>query len=149
MRGAAASAGLLLAGLALAGLAPAGPALAGDMLVSVGEVPDAAGEVLVAACPPARFPNGPCPFLGRVKAQAGTVVVRLVGVPAGRWGIAAFQDRNGDGVLGKDWLGRPTEPAGFGNDAPMTRFGPPEHATAAVEMPAAGDGQTSLRLRVR
>jgi hypothetical protein len=39
----------------------ASPAAAGDLLVSIGNIPSAAGEVLVAVCPEALFPDGPCP----------------------------------------------------------------------------------------
>ena len=59
-------------------------------------------------------------------------------VPPGRYAIKAFHDSDGDGELGRDLFGAPSEDYGFSNDARGT-FGPPDFADAAVavgEQPA-------------
>ncbi len=126
-----------------------GSALAGDLVVTVQGVASDRGQVMVAACPPEGYPGGSCAYVARAPARAGAVQLRIPGLPAGRWGISAFHDTDGDGQLGRDWLGRPTEGIGFGNDAPVSRFGPPGFEAAAVAMPAAGEVRTALTLRYR
>lgn len=125
------------------------PALAGDLVVTVRGVASAEGQVMVAACPPEAYPNGNCRFVARVPARAGSVDLRIAGLPEGRWGLSAYHDANGDGTLGRDWLGRPTEGIGFGNDAPVTRTGPPGFEAASVAAPANGEARTALTLRYR
>ena len=58
--------------------------------------------------------------------------LRIAGLPEGRYGLSAYVDADGDGKLGKDWLGRPTEALGFSNDAPIGRFGPPGFEAAGM-----------------
>lgn len=38
-------------------------------------------------------------------------------LPSGRYAIAAFHDQNGNGKIDKNWVGVPTEPYGFSNNA--------------------------------
>ncbi|MFZ4406816.1 MAG: DUF2141 domain-containing protein [Paracraurococcus sp.] len=136
-------------GLACALLLLAGPARAGDLLITVRDVASAEGMVRVAACPPEGYPAGTCRFIARDAARPGSMEFRIAGLPEGRHGVSVFHDLNGDGKLGTDWVGRPTEPVGFGNDAPIGRFGPPEWTAAAVAVPAAGEVRTVVTLRNR
>ena len=124
-------------------------ALAADVVVTVRGIEAATGQVFVAACAPADFPNGACGYKARVPARAGAVEARLTGLPEGRWGVSVFQDLDGDGKLGTDWLGRPKEPVGFGNDAPISRFGPPDFAASSVAVPASGEVRAAVTLRNR
>jgi uncharacterized protein (DUF2141 family) len=124
-------------------------AAAGDLLVTVRGVASAEGMVMVAACPPEGYPDGTCRTVARVPARPGMVELRIAGLPAGRYGLSAFHDADGDGKLGKDWLGRPTEAVGFGNDAPVTRFGPPGFEAAAVTIPGSGEARMAVTLRYR
>jgi len=126
-----------------------GLARAGDLVVTVRGVESAAGILRVAACPPEGYPEGTCRFIARAPARPGSVELRIAGLPEGRHGVSVFLDADGDGKLGKDWLGRPTEPVGFGNDAPIGRFGPPGFEAAAVEVPATGEARTVVTLRNR
>ena len=126
-----------------------GLARAGDLVVTVRGVDSAAGILRVAACPPDGYPDGTCRFIARAPARIGTMELRITGLPEGRHGVSVYQDVDGDGKLGKDWLGRPTEPVGFGNDAPIGRFGPPGFEAAAVEVPASGEVRTVVTLRNR
>lgn len=134
---------------AMAWLLAAPAALAGDLVVSVQGVASAEGNVRVAACPPEAYPGGTCRFVARAPARPGTMEFRIIGLPEGRHGISVFQDANGDGKLGTDWLGRPTEAVGFGNDAPMGRLGPPGFEAAAVAVPASGEARAAVTLRYR
>ncbi|TCZ56737.1 DUF2141 domain-containing protein [Roseicella aquatilis] len=137
----------LLLALALA-LAP-GLAAAGDLLVTVQGIEGAEGLIRVAACPPEGYPDGTCPWVARAPAQPGTLELRIAGLPPGRYGVSAHHDVDGDGRLGKSWLGIPQEAVGFGNDAPIGRFGPPGFEAAAVTVPATGEARTAVTLRYR
>lgn len=130
-------------------LLAAPPALAGDLVVTLRDVASAEGMVRVAACPPDGYPEGTCRFIARAPARPGPLELRIAGLPEGRYGLSAYHDADGDGRLGKDWLGRPAEAVGFGNDAPIGRFGPPDFAAAAVAVPAAGEVRTAMTLRYR
>jgi uncharacterized protein (DUF2141 family) len=138
-------------GLAFACSLLAAPAFAfaGDLVVTISGVEGTQGLVRVAACPPDGYPDGTCRFLARAPARPGTMELRIAGLPEGRYGLSAYVDADGDGKLGKDWLGRPTEALGFGNDAPIGRFGPPGFEAAAIAVPASGEVRTVVTLRNR
>jgi uncharacterized protein (DUF2141 family) len=70
-----------------------------------------------------------------------TATLRLAAPAAGRYGVRLFHDVDGDGKLGANMFGIPTEPFGFSNDAPA-QFGPPAFAAAAFDIGAAGAAQT-------
>ena len=124
-------------------------ARAGDLVVTLREVASSEGMVRVAACPPDGYPEGTCRFIARAPARPGTMELRIAGLPEGRFGLSAYHDADGDGRLGKDWLGRPTEAVGFGNDAPIGRFGPPGFEAASIAIPAGGEVRTAVTLRYR
>ena len=135
--------------LALPVLLAAQSAWAGDLVVSLRGVASAEGMVRVAACPPDGYPEGTCRFIARAPARPGAMQLRIAGLPEGRYGVSAFHDADADGRLGKDWLGRPTEAVGFGNDAPIGRFGPPGFEAASIAIPAAGEVRATVTLRYR
>ncbi len=64
-------------------------------------------------------------------------------MPPGSYAVAAFQDLDGDGRLGRTPLGLPTEPYGFSNGA--GRRGRPDFAAAAFRL---GEPGASLRVRL-
>lgn len=78
-------------------------------------------------------------------ADGPSIVVRLSAPRAGRYGLAAYQDLNGDGRLNRNIVGLPTEPVAFSNDAAI-RFGPPSFEDAAVNVGEDGV-ETIVRLR--
>lgn len=82
-----------------------------------------------------------------VAAEAAQPAARAVAVrlsaPAGRYGVAVYQDVNSDGELNTGLFGIPSEPTGFSNDAPAN-FGPPRFADAAFE-----PGATPIVVRLR
>ena len=124
-------------------------ALAGDLVVTLRGVASTEGMVRIAACPPDGYPEGTCRFIARAPARPGTMELRIAGLPEGRFGLSAYHDADGDGRLGKDWLGRPAEAVGFGNDAPIGRFGPPGFEAASIAIPASGEVRTAVTLRYR
>lgn len=62
----------------------------------------------------------------------------------GRYAVAVYVDRNGNGKLDRGMFGKPTEPYGFSNGGGM--FGPPDFADALIEVDADG---TTLRIDLR
>jgi uncharacterized protein (DUF2141 family) len=115
-------------------LCSAAPTFAGDLTVRVTGIADAAGQIRVAACTQAEFLKT-CRLVASAPAKVGTLDVRLGSVPAGRYAIQAFHDRDADGKLATNLIGIPSEPFGLSR-APSMRFGPPAFADAAVEIDA-------------
>ena len=60
----------------------------------------------------------------------------------GRYAAVAVDDEDGDGKLGENFLGVPTEPYGFSNAA-QGFLGPPTFDAAAV---ALGGGDEAIRI---
>jgi uncharacterized protein (DUF2141 family) len=73
----------------------------------------------------------------RVDATGTTVRVRFENLPAGSYGIRLFQDLDANGDLNTGFMGIPSEPYAFSNNAPI-RFGPPSWAAVRFALPAAG-----------
>ena len=80
----------------LMALGSAAPAFAGDLTVRVTGIADAAGQIRVAACTEAEFLKT-CRLVASAPAKVGTLDVRLGTVPAGRYAIQAFHDRDATG----------------------------------------------------
>lgn len=126
-------------------LIAANASLAAEVSVEVHNVESAHGRVLVALCTPDNFLERRCSYGAATEAEPGVTTVVVAGVPAGTYAVQAFHDADGDSVIGRNFLGRPTEGIGFGNDAAM-RFGPPTFEDAAVTV-AEPASETSLSLR--
>ena len=116
----------------------------GTVAVTVTNVRSDAGHVLVALCDRATFLRETCRYHGRARAAAGSVTVRLGGVPPGTYALQAYQDENDNGKIDRTLLGLPREGMGFSNGARM-RFGPPSFDDAAV---AIGPNGGALELRL-
>jgi len=71
----------------------------------------------------------------------GDSVATTFELPAGQYGIKMFHDVNGDGKMGTNPFGMPTEPFAFSNNAPA-QFGPATWDAAKFDVPAAGAAQT-------
>jgi len=93
---------------------------------------------------PQGFPD-PRTALAKVTAPAsgGRAVCRFTGVSAGSFAVAAFEDRNGNGVLDTNVFGVPTEGLAFSRDA-RGRLGPPSFDAARF---VHGPEATRLQLR--
>lgn len=94
------------------------------------------GPVMVQLCSEAEGMTG-CSRNARVAVTNGTAIARFENVPAGRYGVGAFQDVDDNGRMGFSMMGRPSEPWGYSRNAPAV-MGPPNFADAAVNVSAAG-----------
>lgn len=65
----------------------------------------------------------------------GATATMTVELPPGRYGIKLFHDVNGDGKMGTNPFGMPTEPYAFSNNAPA-QFGPAKWDAAAFDVAA-------------
>jgi uncharacterized protein (DUF2141 family) len=64
-----------------------------------------------------------------IKVQTGSensILVNVNDLPNGEYGISLFHDINRNNKLDKSWIGKPTEPIGFSNNA-RPNFGPPAY----------------------
>lgn len=64
-----------------------------------------------------------------------SVSTTVTGLAPGRYAVRAFHDVDGDGKMGTNPFGIPTEPFAFSNDA-RGAFGPAAWADAAFDVPA-------------
>jgi uncharacterized protein (DUF2141 family) len=118
------------------------------VVVQIGQVRSATGEVTVTIYPsdPRKFltPRGK---LMRVRVKATTPVTRVCfNLPQPDiYAVAVYHDANANRDFDRNSLGLPTEGFAFSNDAP-TKFGVPSFD--AVRFEARG-GETVLRLKMR
>jgi uncharacterized protein (DUF2141 family) len=122
-------------------------AWAASVQVTVQGVRNGHGSVLVALCTSAEFLRPHCAWKASTPAAAGTVTLRIDGVPPGTYAAQAFHDENGNGRLDRSLLGLPEEGMGFSRDAPM-RMGPPRFEDAAFQVAPSGTA-VALHLRYR
>jgi uncharacterized protein (DUF2141 family) len=120
----------------------AAPAAAADLSVEVDGIEPGAGRVFVALCT-GSLAEEACRIGQSRPAAAPALRFGFSDVPPGTYAVAAFQDFDGDGRLGRTPLGLPTEPYGFSNGA--GRRGRPDFASAAFRLPEPGAG---LRVRL-
>lgn len=135
---------LLLAALPLTWPAPQAQAAA--LSIKVTGIMQVAGEVLVSLCAAAEYANPPCALKASAPVDGDSVQVTFTEVPEGRYAVLVFQDLDGDRLLRRGLFGLPSEPVGFGNDAPLRR-GPPAFEDAAIDIAAEGPGAIAVRLR--
>ncbi|PZU06251.1 MAG: hypothetical protein DI605_19540 [Sphingomonas sp.] len=126
-------------------VADAASAATGTLSVRVTNVRNARGRIHVDICPEAKFLKDDCPYSGSAAAEAGTVIVRIEGVPEGRYAAQLFHDENGNDRTDRGLFGIPTEGVGFSNDAPI-RLAPPRFADAVFAVPG-GPQTISVRMR--
>ena len=132
--------------LALAGLFIAVTAVAADLEVSIEGLRSAKGHARVALhryTAGVAFP-GDDGIVAKMSRPADTGGVRIVfaGLLPGDYAVAAFHDADGNGDLGTNILGIPTEGYGFSNGA-RGFMGPPSFEDAAVTI-GSDDGLLSI-----
>jgi uncharacterized protein (DUF2141 family) len=125
-----------------AALSLSGPAVAAGLTIEVDGVEPGAGRVFVALCT-GSLAEEACRIGQSGPAAGPSLRFGFADVPPGTYAVAAFQDLDGDGRLGRTPLGLPTEPYGFSNGA--GRRGRPDFAAAAFRLPEPG---TALRVRL-
>jgi uncharacterized protein (DUF2141 family) len=69
----------------------------------------------------------------RFPAAAGETQVCVPVDGPGRYALAVYHDRDGDGKFDKTWIGLPDEPYGLSNDAPA-RLGNPRYEDVSFEV---------------
>lgn len=126
-------------GVALALLAVQGVAAqqGATLRVTVIGVHSDRGDVLAAVCRKEDFLTRRCTLTASAPAQFGAVSLTVADVPPGTYAVQVFHDENANRDIDRGFLGRPKEGMGFSNGARM-RFGPPDFAEAAVDVPAEG-----------
>ena len=98
--------------------------------VAVSGITAAKGQVHVDICVEKQFPDGGCSWSATAPAVAGTTLVTVPGIPAGRYAAIAYYDANGNGRADRNFIGMPTELVGFSNDV-RVHFSRPKFADAA------------------
>lgn len=119
---------------------------AGELRATVRNVKPNQGKLMVALYDNAAAFKADAPSAGQIVAASGSeLVVIFADLPAGRYGLAAYQDTDGNGSLGANLLGIPTEPYGFSRSA-RASYGPPSFEDFAVTVDAAGTAVTDIRM---
>ena len=106
------------------------------VLTITGIKADKGGDVLAAIFKEGDFPKTGRQLSGVVKPVTGnTMQVTMENVNIGTYAIAVYQDIDRNKVLSTNFIGFPTEPVGFSNDARI-RFGPPSFKDAKITVVA-------------
>jgi uncharacterized protein (DUF2141 family) len=118
----------------LAGLAVAAPAAAADLSVAF-DIGEPRGQLMVAVYASEADYDASKPRTAQMApvSAKGPLTVIFKDVAPGRYAIKTFQDVNGDGKMGANPFGQPTEPFGFSNNAPV-RMGAPSWAETAFDV---------------
>lgn len=128
-----------LAALALAGAAL--PAAAADLTVTF-ETHESGGLVMAALySSEADYDQEKAAQAKGAPVAGSKAVVSFKGLAPGRYAIKSFHDVNGDGKMGMNPLGMPSEPFGFSNNAPV-RMSAPAWSETVFEVGADGAAQT-------
>jgi len=135
------------AALAALTLAIAAPALASDpsSLTLTFDTGAATGAVMVALYDSeAAWSGGSAVRRVRLDVTTGQRTVTFDDLPAGDYGMKAFHDVNGDGVMNTNPFGMPTEPYAFSNNA-VGNMGPARWERARFSVP----GTTAQTIVIR
>ena len=124
---------------------PAAAAPGAPVAVSVSGIPAGKGRVHVDICTEKTFTKENCPWSAEAPARAGTTVVRVPGVPPGRYAAQAYWDANDNGKADRNFVGMPLELVGFSRDV-RVKLSRPKFVDAAF---AHGDEPSSIALTVR
>ncbi len=108
--------------------------------------PKAGGALRMVLCPnAASFDSENDCTVKQAPATGAVVRVVFSNVPNSTCAIKVFHDVNDNGKLDTNWIGIPTEPYGFSNDA-MGTFGPPSFQQASFPVKGVGD---AVRIRMK
>lgn len=104
-------------------------AVAGDLEVVVQGAQPGEGKVRVGLFEAGEFPDTPLRGKEKPADEQGGVRVHFTDLAPGAYAVSAYQDLSGSGELDTSFVGAPTEPFGFSQDA-QSRFGPPDFEEA-------------------
>lgn len=118
---------------------------AAELSVEVKGISEAKGDVLLAVYDKADSWLKKGVAVAKVAATVGSVTLSVPGLAEGEYAVTIFQDMNGNGKLDANFVGIPTEPFGFSNDA-TGKLGPAkfEQAKFMIEQ---GNKAISIKLR--
>ena len=125
--------------IATALLAMAQPSHAQDLTISFEGIKMPKGAIMVALFDSEAAFDGAAGKPMRMVAipvTSGRAQTVIKGLPAGRYGVKSFHDVDGDGKMGANPFGMPTEPFAFSNNA-TGLMGPAKWAAAAFSVDAA------------
>ncbi len=125
---------LLVASLGLVPLA----ASAADLVVTLTDVPDDRGQLVVGVCTQAEFLGPGCRFHASGEATAGTDTLVVHDITPGTYAVSAYQDVDESGKLRTGFFGVPTEPIGFSRNPPLGMHKPRFGDSAVAITPAGG-----------
>lgn len=117
----------------IASLAIVSTAAAGQLEVTVGNVRNDAGTLLVAVCDASSFLTPNCPYYGRVPAETSPAELVFDDVAPGRYAVQVIHDENANDTFDRNLIGLPKEGYGFSNN-PHSPFGPPDFDAAAISI---------------
>ena len=119
-------------------LACAGFASAANLTIEMTEAPGGKGAVKIALWRDATgFPKGQGFKVATVQLADGKAKCVFSDLEPGDYAVSVYVDKNGNGKLDTNMLGKPTEPYGFSNDA-RSAFGPPQFEEAKFTLSASG-----------
>jgi uncharacterized protein (DUF2141 family) len=130
---------LVAAAILFPGSAAADPAKA-KLTLTVTGIEEHKGALMVAVYDQAGYDGDKQVAAGMVPVSADTATTTFE-LPVGQYGIKLFHDVDGDGKMGTNPFGMPTEPFAFSNNAPA-QFGPAKWDAAKFDVSAAGATQT-------
>jgi uncharacterized protein (DUF2141 family) len=132
---------LRLAAVLMATAAPTIADAAGiDITVHVTGIDMQKGEVFVGLYDASNWSGDRFLSAAHVAVKGSDVTLHLTAPSPGKYAIKMFHDLDGTGKLAKNFLGIPTEPYAFSNNATGS-MGPPEFSAAAFEVGADGTKQ--------
>jgi uncharacterized protein (DUF2141 family) len=123
--------------------APAGEPM-NVLRVAVAGIKNPSGHVRVDVCPVSDFLKD-CRYGGAAPSTPGVTTVIVKDLPPGTYAVQAYQDRNDNHSVDRNFLGLPTEGVGFSNDAPIGLH-PPDFNSASFSY-GGGDQTISFKLR--
>jgi uncharacterized protein (DUF2141 family) len=139
---------LITAALATATLTTAAHAqqATGDLTLSFPALATHQGQVMIVIYDsPGAWKDGKPVHATMASAADAAPSAKITGLPPGTYAAKVFQDVDGDGKMGLNPFGLPTEPYGFSNGA-QPNMGPPSFEAAAFEVQAGANAQ-SIQLK--
>lgn len=110
------------------------------LTVTVTNIAEHTGALMIAVYDAAGYETDKQVAAGMVPVTADTATTTFE-LPAGQYGIKLFHDVDGDGKMGMNPFGMPTEPYAFSNSAPA-QFGPAKWDAAKFDVAAPAATQT-------
>jgi uncharacterized protein (DUF2141 family) len=123
-------------------VAAAASAPAGKLEIAFSGIEAKSGSIMVALFDSEENYNGGKPVrVAMVPATSADAAAVIEGLPAGRYAIKSFHDIDGDGKMGANPFGMPTEPFAFSNNAAAS-MGPATWTDAAFDVSDKGAKQS-------